>query len=874
VELDVPYAPMREIARAAGYRAVQSTPLIARDGRPLGMLSTHWRSPHRSAELDLHRLDLYIRQAADFIERCNADRVMRDSEDRLRMAMTAGRLGSWDWNLQTGEVVWDQTLKAMFGIPQDLTMTYHLYLQLVHAEDRERVHKTFMQALEEKGQYNFEMRAILADGSVRWFQSRGTVRSDAIGKPLSLSDVTQDITEHKLAEQTLEEVAKKLQAAVAFDRAVMANIKEGLYTLDSTGLVSYVNPAAEALFGWTSEELVGKRMRDMSHYQPRDGRPFPIEEYAGLQGLQPGQTLIEHPDVFINKDGRSFDVVYSAAPLFSPDGTIYGLVVIFRDVTEQKRAEETIRVRAEQFETLVKQAPLGIYLVDADFRIAQVNPTAQLVFGDIPDLIGLDFAEVIHSLWHTAYADELVSIFRHTLETGEPYFTPERIERRLDRRAREYYEWRIDRIMLPDSRFGVVCYFRDITPLVQSRDALRELNEGLEHRVTERTGELLQSQQRLRAFATELNLTEQRERKRLATELHDHLQQLLVLAKLKLGLGKRSANHAPTLAKFIQETDDTLSDALRYSRTLVAELSPPVLRGQGLAAGLKWLGDYMKKYDLVVTVTVPDEEVRLPEDQVLLLFQSVRELLINSWKHAGTGQADVALEERNGHLQITVHDDGAGFNCAAAAAAADSPTGGLSSKFGLFSIRERMLALGCSFDLQSTPGKGTTARLVLPLDSRSETGSPVDTTSRTVDLHHHAQDTTRIRVLLVDDHTMMRQGLRAILESYPDIEVVGEACTGLEAVNAMELLSPRVVIMDINMPKMNGIEATAEIKSRFPETIVLGLSVNEEEGTKGAMLNAGAAMLLTKEAAGEQLYEAMQKVLKDTSSGYSELEPN
>ncbi|MGZ8375532.1 MAG: response regulator, partial [Nitrospira sp.] len=165
-------------------------------------------------------------------------------------------------------------------------------------------------------------------------------------------------------------------------------------------------------------------------------------------------------------------------------------------------------------------------------------------------------------------------------------------------------------------------------------------------------------------------------------------------------------------------------------------------------------------------------------------------------------------------------------------------------------------------------------RLVLPLDSRSETGSPVDTTSRTVDLHHHAQDTTRIRVLLVDDHTMMRQGLRAILESYPDIEVVGEACTGLEAVNAMELLSPRVVIMDINMPKMNGIEATAEIKSRFPETIVLGLSVNEEEGTKGAMLNAGAAMLLTKEAAGEQLYEAMQKVLKDTSSGYSELEPN
>ncbi len=69
----------------------------------------------------------------------------------------------------------------------------------------------------------------------------------------------------------------------------------------------------------------------------------------------------------------------------------------------------------------------------------------------------------------------------------------------------------------------------------------------------------------------------------------------------------------------------------------------------------------------------------------------------------------------------------------------------------------------------------------------------------------------------------------------------------------MELLHPRVVLIDVNRPKMNGVEATAEIKSRFPEAIVLGLSAHEEEGTKGAMLQAGASMLITKESAGEQL---------------------
>jgi DNA-binding NarL/FixJ family response regulator len=171
-----------------------------------------------------------------------------------------------------------------------------------------------------------------------------------------------------------------------------------------------------------------------------------------------------------------------------------------------------------------------------------------------------------------------------------------------------------------------------------------------------------------------------------------------------------------------------------------------------------------------------------------------------------------------------------------------------------------MLALGGSFNLQSTPGKGVTARLVLPLNVEHGTAN----------LHHHPQDTNRIPVLLVDDHAMMRQGLRAILESYPDIEVVGEACDGLEAIIAMELLRPRVVLIDVNMPKMNGVEATAEIKSRFPEAIVLGLSAHEEEGTKGAMLQAGASMLITKETAGEQLYRAIQKVVKDTSSRYSE----
>ena len=247
-----------------------------------------------------------------------------------------------------------------------------------------------------------------------------------------------------------------------------------------------------------------------------------------------------------------------------------------------------------------------------------------------------------------------------------------------------------------------------------AEEALADLTKNLEVRIAKRT-------QQLRALATELNLAEQQERKRLAVELHDHLQHLLVLGKLRIGHGKRYAPPIPVLTEALAQVDQVLSDALRYTRTLVAELSPAVLRDHGLLAALKWLSEYMQKLSVTVAVNMPEElHVTLPEDQAVLLFQSVRELLINSSKYAGTSAATVTVECRDDQLRIQVRDDGAGFDVAAVTAASSASTGGQSYKFGLCSILERMQALGGSFDILSAPGRGVTATLILPL-SQSET---------------------------------------------------------------------------------------------------------------------------------------------------------
>lgn len=178
--------------------------------------------------------------------------------------------------------------------------------------------------------------------------------------------------------------------------------------------------------------------------------------------------------------------------------------------------------------------------------------------------------------------------------------------------------------------------------------------------------------------------------------------------------------------------------------------------------------------------------------------------------------------------------------------------------------------------MQSSPGQGTRATLSLPLATSDERrvhkaprgiakGEKVKSDEEATRGQSKRSPTTHsscIRVLLVDDHIMMRQGLRAVLDEYPEVELVGEAGNGEEAVQLVDQLRPAVVVMDINMPKMDGIEATERIKSHHPETIVIGLSVNAAKENEEAMTRAGAVRLVTKEAAMEELYGAIQGAVK------------
>lgn len=217
----------------------------------------------------------------------------------------------------------------------------------------------------------------------RWFANRFIPTDDG-----GVSILFNDITDRKQAEQAL-------RRSMEFDEAVMKNMGEGLYTVDDQGLVTMMNPAAEKLFGWTMEELRGKKMHDVTHYAHPDGSPFPATECAGLKVLQQGIVLTNHSDIFIRKNGTFFDVVYSSSPIREAD-RVTGLVVVFRDVSEQKRSEELLKQSARQLGLIADTAPVFIAHCDRDHRFLFVNKPYAERFGLKPeDCIGKPISEII-----------------------------------------------------------------------------------------------------------------------------------------------------------------------------------------------------------------------------------------------------------------------------------------------------------------------------------------------------------------------------------------------------------------------------------------------------------------------------------------------
>jgi len=286
-------------------------------------------------------------------------------------------------------------------------------------------------------------------------------------------------------------------------------------------------------------------------------------------------------------------------------------------------------------------------------------------------------------------------------------------------------------------------------------------------------------------------------------------------------------------------------------------------------AALSWLAVRMEeKHQFKVHVRATNEAEPATTEVRAFLFEAVREVLPNAIKHSGVREAHLTmLRTRDECCRIIFEDKGKGFDPL-------SVTPGSSGGFGLFSIQQRLLHLGGTLEIESAPGQGTRTLLTIPIGKAPEAAPEglAHAESRGIPGYLHEKG-RKIRVLLVDDHQIMRQGLSSLLQFENDIEIAGEADNGLLALALARKHNPDVVIMDVNMPVMDGIEATRRLTKEMPGIKVIGLSMHLDASAANAMREAGAVAYLTKGGQSEDLVEAIRACRRPRVTELNETRP-
>jgi PAS domain S-box-containing protein len=291
------------------------------------------------------------------------------------------------------------------------------------------------------------------------------------GGPLKLSGTPVAEVNTLMAE--LRETAVKRQAAERLLRESERQLRlitdsapVSISHCDTEARYKFVNRHLAERHGLVPEQIIGKRIPDVIG----DKAFAIIEGYVNecLAG-KPVEFEVELPD---HSGGPQF-MHCSCEPEWN-EGKVAGLVTAITNITRLKRAEQRVRASEITFRQLVENSPFGIYVVDADFRVVQASIGAQKAFENVRPLIGRDLAQALRRIWPEPFASDAIGRFRHTLDTGQPYHAPGSVERRKDTNVVESYDWKIERLTMPDGRFGVVCHFYDLSERQKYETALRE----------------------------------------------------------------------------------------------------------------------------------------------------------------------------------------------------------------------------------------------------------------------------------------------------------------------------------------------------------------------------------------------------------------
>lgn len=487
---------------------------------------------------------------------------------------------------------------------------------------------------------------------------------------------------------------------------------------------------------------------------------------------------------------------------YDPTPVAIGIAAVFPSLVFRFRAQEAVPVPRN---AVLEKMTSAVLILDDLNRIMDLNPAAEAFFGlKAAKAAGCVFEEILRGWPELAAASRDKSISHWEFS-----------------RDGLYYE----------------TYFSDLNDGRKVAGRLVVIQDVTANKAVE--AQLIQQQQALLVL---------RERERLARELHDSLGQVLGYTNIQIQAIREmlKAGQLPAVDGSLVRLSQVIMEANTEVREFIYEVKTTLLFKEGFFTALQqYLTHFEQNFQVRTEAQNPDnlteEELDLPVG--VQLFRIIQEALANVRKHARASKATITFQKKERQILISIADDGTGFD--PGMLVADQ------SSFGLEVMRERAGQIGGEVRIDTAPGQGTTVTVTIPRFTGSGRASaPAD-----IGVGTPVTD-TRIRVLLADDHVLFMEGLKNLIGSQ-GFEVVGTARDGLEALEKARLLHPEMILMDLQMPRCNGLTATRLIKAEMPEIKIVILTMSDREQDLFTAIQNGASGYLLKGLRAEELIDQL-----------------
>ena len=349
------------------------------------------------------------------------------------------------------------------------------------------------------------------------------------------------------------------------------------------------------------------------------------------------------------------------------------------------------------------------------------------------------------------------------------------------------------------------------------------------------------SERKLQLLSGRLLKLQDEERRHISRDLHDVSGQNLAALNLALSQLENSCCSWPSQesVKLLGQCAAALRAGIAGDSHPLVRFASPLLEEVGLASAIRWYANgFGQRTGIEVRIDAASNLVRLSQDAEIALFRVLQESLTNVHRYSETSTVEIRLGVQKDCVQLEIEDKGKGIPGDVLAARGNAALLGV----GIQGMRERMRQLSGHLEIKSPPGEGTRVIAAVPVSGHEHETAvfPPDDGSEAQTEAGEREPSIAKRVLIADDHEMLREGIRRVLRNDKDWTVCGEASNGKEAVEKTKALDPDVVILDLSMPVLNGLDALRQIRQARPETKVLVFTVNNSDHVVREIVTAGA----------------------------------